>query len=248
MSQYNFNYLFIFTSPYSGSTALANLINTSKHSMFLHPKAEGCWLVDDMASKGRWSNDLKVDWNNVKKTWNSIVKETTQRVSNIRVVVEKSPSNIIRPDELLKTFPNNYSIILNRNPYANIASMYYRMHGEEGDANRQKRMHDLAYFWIYRSKYLRYIKKNYNFKCFSYEFFCEKPDVVIDDLKKNLPALSDVDINAEIKVKDYEKQNIVNYNDKQIGKLVDEDFVTINKILKEKEGLMKYWGYDYMND
>ena len=62
------HFLFIITPPYSGSTALSALLNTSHRVMFLHPKAEGQWLIPALCVD-RWNSDKKVEFSSIKAVW-----------------------------------------------------------------------------------------------------------------------------------------------------------------------------------
>lgn len=61
--KYNSNdepyFLFLLTPPYSGSTAMAQLINTSHKTMVLNKNGEGQWLIPGLSDKDRWSVEKK---------------------------------------------------------------------------------------------------------------------------------------------------------------------------------------------
>ena len=55
------HFFFLITPPYSGSTAIAKLLNTSRKTMTLNSKGEGQWLVPGLCEKDRWNPDKEVD-------------------------------------------------------------------------------------------------------------------------------------------------------------------------------------------
>jgi len=97
-------FLFIITPPYSGSTALAILLNGSPNSMILNPRGEGQWLIQSFCDDDRWNPAKEVDWELVKRTWLERYRIINLHVSRVRVVIEKSPPNMVRINQLIKTF------------------------------------------------------------------------------------------------------------------------------------------------
>ena len=100
-------YLFIVTNPFSGSTALAMILNNSPRSMVLTEKAEGQWLIASLCDDDRWNPDKAVDWDLVARTWYQRYQAVNQLVGTIDVIIEKSPPNMVRLEKLLDIFPNS---------------------------------------------------------------------------------------------------------------------------------------------
>ena len=61
--------LFLVTPPFSGSTAIAELLRSSPFVTFLEERAEGQWLVPGLAEDHRWDADMAVDYASVQVTW-----------------------------------------------------------------------------------------------------------------------------------------------------------------------------------
>ena len=62
-------FIFIVTPPYSGSTALCKVLNTSHRSMLLAPNGEGQNLVPGLCNTDRWQPGLDVDYESVRAVW-----------------------------------------------------------------------------------------------------------------------------------------------------------------------------------
>ena len=86
----NVKFIFIVTPPYSGSTVLAKILNTSPTSMMLHPRGEGQWLIPSMCTHDRWNPIKRIDWPLVKKTWYSRYNAINDLVGNIRIIIVKT--------------------------------------------------------------------------------------------------------------------------------------------------------------
>jgi len=63
------HFLFIITPPYSGSTALAKFLNTSKQISLFGLKGEGQWLIPGLCEKNRWEKDKYINYSSVKAVW-----------------------------------------------------------------------------------------------------------------------------------------------------------------------------------
>jgi len=238
-------FLFIITNPFSGSTALAMILNSSPYSMVLTEKAEGQWLVTSLCDDDRWNPDKAVDWDLVARTWYQRYQAVNQLVGTIDVIIEKSPPNMVRLDKLLTVFPNSQCLSFIRNPYASCSSHLFRRYSLESlDVNdREKRVAELASAWLVRSGYIRRAIDDMHLLNFTYEDFCAKTEECIVRILALCPELGTVDYSAEIRVKDYPAQGISNHNSRQIGHLIDSDIDCITKVLGTNPDLLEYFGY-----
>ena len=238
-------FLFILTLPYSGSTALAQVLNTAPGSMLLNENAEGQWLVPGMCAKDRWNPNKTIQWDSVMGTWKQKIKEIEKHVGQINLVIEKSPPNIVRTDTLLSHFKDYALVVLNRNPYAYCSSVLYRTRNGEQleEKERIDALKVVANKWMIRSRYARQQIKKYNPVTFSYEDFCAAPEAALARIQDIVPALSGITLDATVKVKDYPPQGIVNQNPRQISRLSDREKATIGEILSADEPLLNAFGY-----
>jgi Sulfotransferase family len=241
-------FLFIFSPPYSGTTALAKILNGSSKSMLLNPRGEGQWSVPSLCGKDRWDPAKQVDWELVKRTWLEIYRSTNKLVETIEVIIEKSPPNLVRIRQLLEVFPNSSCTSFIRNPYAVCSSILHRKHSSkplEGQ-DRIAAITQTIRNWMFRAGILRETISETRMLHFTYETLCEKPQECIDRVIGVCPELGWVDAARPIKVKDYPRQGIINQNPRQIGLLTEADLRLITKTLREAPGLMEYFGYELL--
>lgn len=242
------HFLFIITPPYSGSTALSELLNTSHRTMLLHPRGEGQWLVPGLCEGGRWNPDKEVNYLSVKATWLSTYQKVNRLTKNVDVVIEKSPPNIMRMEKLSSQFRDYSFLANNRDPYANCSSILYRNHDAKNlSPNKRKEiLGNIAKQWIKRSFRIKELMHSLNSPLLTYEEFCSNPSSVINFL--NTPSGVSESINPEgmVKVKDYNPQPISNQNERQISKLTAEEVEHISTILKTNSKLLEFFGYQLL--
>ena len=241
----DYHFLFILTPPYSGSTALAQVLNSANNSMLLQKRGEGQWLIPGLCQKNRWDPSKKVDWESVKSTWLSRVSMVDSLVGKIDVIIEKSPPNIVRAEQLLDTFTNNKIITFNRNPYANCSSILYRHHSpaDKTELERITILRELAANWIFRSTLIKKWVDNLQTVNFTYEQFCSSPELQIKRITDVLPLLAGVNAGNPIRVKDYALQGISNQNRRQINNLSKQEKIAISEELRDHESLLNFFGY-----
>lgn len=242
------HFLFIITPPYSGSTALAELLNTSHRTMILQERGEGQWLVPGLCGRGRWDPEKEVNYHSVKSVWLNKYQRVKRLTQNIDVVIEKSPPNMMRIERLSSQFQDFSFIANNRDPYANSASNFYRVFdaGKIDSERRTKIFARLARNWLMRSSRIRELVFTLDIPLLTYEQFCQNPSSVLNIL--NLPDGVSETINpqASVKVKSYKAQPISNHNKHQISHLTDEDIACISKILEPYSELVAFFGYQIM--
>jgi len=239
------HFLFIITPPFSGSTALAKILNTSCRTMFIQKKGEGHRLVPGLCEADRWNPDKEINYNSLKAVWLNAFQKVQQLTQTIDVVIEKSPPNLVRIEQIASQF-NNYSFIANnRNPYANCASILYRKYDAE-NLNTEQRINILkvlAENWLIRSKEIMKLVVKLQIPLLTYEEFCKTPEIVISKL--NLPngVIETINPNATVKVKDYKVQKISNQNKRQIANLSEKEIESISHILEAHQEVLAFFNY-----
>jgi hypothetical protein len=290
------HFLFVITPPYSGSTALAQVLNTARGAAILHRTGEGQWLVPGMCAEDRWNPSKPMDWDSIRATWLCRVAELRgvaeppavvephvpepRRVDELRrvpeprqvaesgavaperppaavegaavegaaveVVIEKSPPNLVRVDQLIKAFPNHSLMAFNRDPFAHCSSVLYR-HADPAhktDAERVDAVRMVAHGWLDRSTWLRRWIEELHVVHFTYEEFCAEPATCVETLAELVPVLTTADTSSGIRVKDYEQQELENHNARQIGLLRAPELDAISTVLRTQPALVEYFGYD----
>ncbi|HET7625136.1 MAG TPA: sulfotransferase [Verrucomicrobiae bacterium] len=238
-------FLFILTPPHSGSTALAQVLNSGFTSTLLEERAEGQWLVPGLCQKDRWNPNKYVDWESVRAVWFSRLSFIERLVGSRNVVIEKSPPNMIRAETLLRAFPRHKVVVFNRNPYACCASILYRKH-KPVEISRDKRLETLktvAVLWALRSDLLKTHVETFSPVSFTYEAFCKDPDNKVQEVIAQVPELRGIDTKRKIRVKDYKPQGIFNQNERQIGNLSHEERKSIGEVLRPYEAVLRFFGY-----
>lgn len=238
-------FLFIITPPFSGSTALAQVLNSAHRSTLIQKRGEGQWLVPGMCQADRWNPDKYIDWKSVKAVWSSRIRFIEEHVGRVNVVIEKSPPNLVRTDRLLETFPKHKIVAFNRNPYASCASILYRVHNgrEISKDERIEIIRKLAAAWAFRSEWLKKQIDTYSPIHFTYENFCNDTEGMVKRITDHVPELIGIDTTRAIKVKDYQLQGISNQNERQIGNLSESERAVIGEALSPHEDLLQFFGY-----
>ena len=239
------HFLFIITPPYSGSTTLAQLINTSSKTAFLQQRAEGQWLVPGMSAKDRWNKNKPINYASVKSIWLKQYQSIAKLDKNINVIIEKSPPNMIRIIELSSQFKSFSFIANNRNPYANCASILYR-NFDADKTSLEKRIEilsNLAKNWLKRSNIIDNLISNLKIPLVTYETFYEKLSSVVSSLQVPKGVIETINIDAIVNVKDYPPQKIINQNKRQVNKLLDIEIKHLTKIFFEHQSLLGRFKY-----
>ena len=241
-------FLFIITPPYSGSTALAQLLNSAPRTALLEERGEGQWLVPGLGNSDRWERNKAVNWEAVKTVWFKRVALLRALVQEVDLFIEKSPPNMVRLGELLEAFPNHSLLAFNRDPYANCSSIFHRFHSAEALTSEKRKavMESLAKTWLLRSELVRKETEKRNILSFTYEDFCENTEACLARLQEVEPLLQEVDARKEVLVKDYAPQKIENQNARQIAKLKPEDLKVISSVLAQEQLVMSHFGYDIL--
>lgn len=237
------HFIFLLTPPYSGSTAIAQILNTSQKSMILHPRAEGQWLIPGLCKKDRWIENKKIDMKSIKSIWLHKYQEINRLVGSIDYVIEKSPPNMMRIEKIVSQFKRYSLVVNNRNPYAYCASTL-----QNNYRHNRKKENIIATIlhWQEMSLKLMHLVKRMNIHFFTYEDFCSNPRMIATKIKGANDLLDTVKFNEKIQVKDYPLQKVLNQNERQISKLVNNEINLISVFLKRKPEILDFFSYDLM--
>ncbi|WP_211856486.1 MULTISPECIES: sulfotransferase [Pseudoalteromonas] len=239
------HFLFIITPPYSGSTALAEILNTSNKTMLLHESGEGQWLVPGLCEDDRWNSNKVIDYASVKSVWLNQYQKTKAQNPSVKVVVEKSPSNMVRIKTLASQFDSCSFLANNRDPYANCASTLYRHH-EADELSQNERLEILSVMaaaWLKRSMTILELVTSLNIPLVTYENFCEDPIILSRVLELPEGVAESIDPYAKVQVKDYMTNQIVNKNDIQINRLSSAEISHLSSIFDCYSFLLEHFNY-----
>ena len=249
----NLEWLLILTMPNSGSTALAKLLLTAKTAQGLNERCEGEWLVPSLSNlRTRWDDNLKISPDRIRARWMAQLNRSATGLP--RLVVEKSPPNMVRIDQLRAMLApmKTYTLILVRNPLA-VCEGWHRRYGKDQLAKTS--MPELAnvddeleYFrllgqcWVERGRYL--VKQMETALCVvRYEDLVADPTAITSLIAATIPSLRDVRPDASVEVKDYAKQQLKDMNEQQISALSDSQVAAISSGLEPGIDVVTSLGY-----
>lgn len=243
------HFLFLLTPPYSGSTAIAKLLNSACGTMLLHESGEGQWLVPGMCQDDRWDQSKQLDYQSIRATWLSQYQKTNELVGNIEVVIEKSPPNILRIKDISALFYDYSLLANNRNPYASCASILYRKHpvAKLSPDQRIQTLLQIAQRWTNRSRALKSLIEDLRIPFVSYESFCSSPQNLIDALRIPAQIVETIDTTSKVNVKDYDAQPITNQNTRQLSNLTSNEIGELKSYFSSHSELLGFFGYEASN-
>lgn len=248
-------WLFIATFNNGGSTALGELLDTASAAMRLVDDGEGQWLLPQLhAPHRRWNADADIDYKLVRGMW---LREVRKVGGYPKLVVEKSPGNMVRMRKLLATFSDMPCTVirLTRDPYAvcrSWAKRYSLEHlekfwsedvgGIEGKSLAHFRL--LGDIYGRRARMLLDLDDVTSLRL-TYEELTENTAHVLDQLVTLEPLLHDVQRDAKLRVKDYEPRPLRNMNERQISKLTPEQIAAITAGLEPHAEAVSALGYEF---
>jgi hypothetical protein len=228
------HFMFILTLPFSGSTAISQILNTSHQTALLEERGEGQWLIPGLREGDPWNPENPVNYASVKAVWLNRFQFINALTQNVEVVVEKSPPNVARFSSLRGLFHRCSAIANNRNPYAYCGSL---------SAENPSATWAAAISWVQRSGLLRSAIECYDIPYISYESFCSEPASIESILPLSNDIKSKINFEAQVRVKSYPSQPIMDQNSRQIALLSGDQIGIISQVLKSHRDLVNFFGY-----
>ena len=173
-------------------------------------------------------------WEKIKNVWDGYWDKDKP------LLVDKSPPNILRANEISEHFDPSYFLIMVRNPYAHC----------EGLMRRNKDVARRAAMFAVRClrQQMRNAKELQNTLCFTYEELASNPAETAKKIEAFLPQLGPLNYAQNFSLNSVDgvvERGIVNLNQKKLRRLSVGDLKTINSVLEKNADVMNYWGYDY---
>ena len=236
-----YQFLFILSPPYAGSTMLNQLISSSDNVSCNNNLGtrEGQLLPavkKFMFQKNRWNENVQYPWEEVRKTWLRYWDYSKP------VFLDKSIPNIMRVDEIEKVFSPIKYMCMVRNPYAQVEGLMRRNKQDAKSA---------AEFAIKCLYYQSKNRKRENILFFTYEQLCDNRQEVSQKMIEFIPELADLDMNIDLTSHNFKKKGkmkMANLNDEKIAKISETDFEIINSIFEKDKDLLKEFGYKIINN
>jgi hypothetical protein len=249
----NLEWLFLLTMPNSGSTALAKVLMTAQAAVALTPRCEGEWLVPSLSNlRRRWLQEHSPPMSRIRARWMARLRKTAD--GQRRLVVEKSPSNMVRIDRLRVAMApmTTYTMILVRDPYA-VCESWHRRYGMSslakssmpelrGVNDEREYFRSLGERWVRHATILAN-QRSKSVCVVRYEDFVGDPQAVLDEIAAHIPALADATPHNLLKVKDYGPQRLRDMNDQQIKALTDTQIAAISSGLERGIDVVRSFGY-----
>tara|TARA_Y100000766_G_scaffold250974_1_gene234330 strand:+ start:406 stop:1215 length:810 start_codon:yes stop_codon:yes gene_type:complete len=230
-------YLFILSPPFCGSTLLTEILSTSKNLSCNNniglkegqhlPLAHKILFNDD-----RWDPNKEIDWKIIKNIWHKYWDRSKD------ILLEKSPPNICRAENINKVFEDSKYICLVRNPYAQIQSNVRRYQTDLLDATKKY----ISYLNFQKNN----LEKLDNILLIRYEELTNNTNKTKEKIIDFLPSLSDININLKFNAHNMHmktEMEITNLNQDSIDLLSKGQVKTINYILEKEKDLLNFFNY-----
>lgn len=250
----NVSHLFLLSPPLSGSTAIAQLLNTSKNISVFPGNGEGQYLrplKKVLLVDQRWNPDLVLDWRAIRNVffhyWDPRCK----------IRLEKSPPNIIRARAINRVFENSLFLITIRNPYAQIEGFLRRdwpfgAYGPQTSEGDKPTAVQAAEFWVKCAHYQKLNLESLENTCFfSYEDLTDNTEATVSKIMAFLPNVADLSSDATFtahNVTGSPVAGLVNLNESKINNLSGNQLASINSVLEHHVDLLRYFGYELISD
>ena len=217
-------------------------------TMLLQEDGEGQWLIPALCDSDRWNPDKVIDYSSIKAVWLNTFQRAHRKDRNIRIVIEKSPPNMVRLERLSAQFQDFSFLAINRDPYANCSSILYRHFKPDSlsSAQRMSTLEKIAENWLKRSATIRNLVNRLAIPLLTYESFCNDPASILEKISLPDGALDSINIHAAIQVKDYRPQPITNQNQRQIANLSNTEVAQLSEILVNHMEVLQFFGYSLL--
>lgn len=229
-------HLFILSPPFCGSTLLWKLLATSNNVSALPDEGQFLPEVKSLMRGNPLDPDKQIPWEQVESVWNGYWDMSKP------ILLEKSPPNIVRADQLEAHFSDAVFIAIMRNPYA-FCEGHHRRNGKGVTLAAER--------WCQHAKsQLGNIQDREKILFFTYEQLTEDTPSIVKQIINFLPELEKINAEATFKLKSIKgrrTQSITNLNDAKIRHLSRREICAINKVLESHEEILDYFGYQVIS-
>jgi len=180
-----------------------------------------------------WNPDVVLPWPEIKEVWDGYWDQSRP------LLVEKSPPNLLRADEIVRHFHPAHFLIMVRNPYAHCEGLIRRNRWSPDEAAE------------FSMRCMRQQSKNSadlpHTLCFTYEDLVGNPRKISEKIQLFLPQTGALEYTGKFSVHSVDgvvEREIVDLNAKKISNLSANDILAINEVLEKNLDIMAYWGYE----
>ncbi len=241
-------FVFVLAPPYSGSTVLFRLIETSAHVSALPGEGQFLPEVTETMRAAPWDKGQPLPWADIRAAWETYWDKTKP------LLLEKSPPNMIRARDIEAAFDPAFFVVLVRSPYAHIEGLARRAHvppmNLPKNAGRAQAFARAAELWLSFAETQREtIAKSRNVAWLTYEQLTQSPDDAAAKLQAFLPELGALDTGARFGVHALEgtkARELRDMNETKRKLLTKADFEIINDVLGGHTDLLAFFGYELL--
>ena len=211
------------------------------------PRLPGLW-----ASEQRWVDLLtdprSYDWPRTRKAW---YFQAFARSPEASVFYTKSSLHVLLVDELARHFRNAKFLFMVRNPYAVCEGICRRYREPErpfpgGPWPRVPNLLEAAARHV--AACLEWQRRNIQAHgdrgvFFTYEAMCAEPKRTAQAIRALAPELDDLNLRQRLSVKNRYREMLTDMNARQIARLGAEEFAAFNRVFREREDVLAWFGY-----
>ena len=207
------------------------------------------------ASERRWIDLLtdprRYDWPRTRKAW---YFQADARSPEASVFYTKTPAHLLVVDALARHFHNAKFLFMVRNPYAVCEGIcrFYREgtpHGSPASAPIGNLPEAAARHAVTCLAWQRRNLEAHGHRgvFFTYETMCAEPERVARRIRALVPELDDLDLRQRLRVKEGRyHEMLTDMNARQIARLSAEDVAAFNRVFRQHEDVLAWFGYTVM--
>ena len=201
------------------------------------------------ASEQRWvdtlTNPRNYNWQQTRKAWYS---RAIARSPEASVFYTKTPYHLLLVNDLVRHFRNAKFLFMVRNPYA-VSEGICRRYREDESLTRVLNLREAAARHVVTC--LEWQRRNLQARgdrgvFFTYEAMCAEPERTARAIRALVPELDDLNLRRRLPVKKRYHEMLTDMNARQIARLGAEGFAAFNRVFREHEDLLAWFGYRVM--
>ena len=209
------------------------------------------------ASEQRWidllTDPCHYDWPRTRKAW---YFQAIARSPEASVFYTKTPAHLLVVDALAQHFHNAKFLFMVRNPYAvceGICRFYRdgrprRPYGRPAPPPIEHLPEAAARHAVTCLAWQRRNLEAHGHRgvFFTYETMCAEPERVARRIRALVPELDDLDLRQRLRVKGRYHEMLTDMNARQITRLGAEDVAAFNRVFRQHEDVLAWFGYAVM--
>ena len=225
-------YLFLLSPPYSGSTVLWQLLQTSPEVTALPDEGQFVPGAAEHLRARAWDPAKEVDWAAVKEVWER------HWDPNRPVALEKSPPHLVRAPEIDQVFDPAAFLVMMRDPYALCEGLQRRNGWNWPRAVRS---------WVYcaelQARNLDVLQRRLPL---NYEELCADPQAAAERILAFVPELGSLDALGTFRahsIGGISEGPLHDFNEQKIARLQPADIEELSELLRPHGSLLREFGY-----